>query len=257
MPNNCPPSDFSADEDDDFQPPASFVMSHAGENPPRLALFDLDFTLLPIDSDHSWGEFAVRIGWCDPVAHRARNDAFFADYQAGRLDIAEYVRFALAAVIERGPGAAAAAREQFLREVITPAIQPAALERVRAHQAAGDTVVITTATNEFVTRPIAHLFGVQHLIATQLAVDEHGWYNGEIAGTPNMREGKVTRLQQWMAAQGWDWGSVHTTFYSDSMNDVPLLERVDVPIATNPSAALRTLASQRGWQILDFWENTI
>lgn len=248
------PQQSTADEfdDDDAQPPAHFGVSASDR--PRLALFDLDYTLLPIDSDHSWGQFAVRIGWCDAQEYGRRNDAFFADYQAGRLDIAAYVRFALEPVVQRGPGVAAAARQRFMEEVIVPALRPAAIDRIAQHQAAGDTVIITTATNEFITRPIAQALGVQHLIATELALDDAGWFNGEIAGTPNMREGKVARIEQWLAARGWRWVDVHTTFYSDSMNDVPLLERVDVPIATNPSEALRKLARQRGWQILDLWE---
>lgn len=249
MPKNHFPN-ATDDDEDDFQPPAHYSPA---QHRPRLALFDLDYTLLPIDSDHSWGEFAVRIGWCDALEYGRRNDAFFADYQAGRLDIAEYVRFALAPVIERGPAQAASAREQFLREVITPAIRATALDRVHAHQAAGDTVIITTATNEFITRPIAALFGVEHLIATELALDAHGWFNGEIAGVPNMREGKITRFEQWLHARGWDWADVHTTFYSDSTNDVPLLEKVNVPIATNPSEGLCATARQRGWQILNLW----
>ena len=115
-------------------------------------------------------------------------------------------------------------------------------------------MLIVTATNEFVTRPIAQAFGVQHLIAVELARDSSGWYTGEIAGTPSFRDGKVTRVAQWMAARGWDWADVHTTFYSDSTNDLPLLEKANVPVATNPGAGLRSLAQARGWRILDLFQ---
>ena len=222
---------------------------------PRLALFDLDHTLLPIDSDYEWGAFTIRMGWNDPVEFARRNDAFYAHYQAGTLDVHDYVRFATEAVRLRGPEAATAAHAQFMREVINPAIQPQALALVRAHQAAGDEVLIVTATNEFVTRPIAQALGVGDagLMAVQLARDAQGWYTGEIDGIPTMREGKVLRMEQWLAARQWGWSDVESTFYSDSMNDVPLLEKVDHPVATNPDPRLRVLAQERGWRILDLF----
>ncbi len=220
----------------------------------RLALFDLDHTLLPLDSDHGWGEFTMQIGWCDRAEFGRRNDAFFQDYLAGRLDIHDYVRFATEAVVQRGPQAAAAAHQRFMDEIIRPAIRPAAIELVRRHQQAGDVVVITSATNEFVTRPIAQAFGVDELIATELARGPDGWLTGEVAGQPNMREGKVARLAAWLAARGWDWSDVEATFYSDSMNDLPLLEKVQHPVATNPDERLRALAQERGWPVLDLFK---
>src|SRR5205814_94067 len=146
---------------------------HAGRGPlmaskPRVALFDLDHTLLPIDSDHSWGEFTQQIGWTDPVAFKQRNDAFYAHYIAGTLDVHDYVRFAVEAIRLRDQRQYEEAHERFMREWITPALRPAALDLVRAHQAAGDRVAIVTATNEFVTRPIARAFGVDELIAVEL-----------------------------------------------------------------------------------------
>ena len=225
----------------------------------RLALFDLDHTLLPLDSDYEWGEFTIRIGWNDPVEFARRNGEFYAHYQAGTLNVHDYVRFATEAVRQRGPEASAAAHEQFMREVIGPAIQPQALDLIRQHQAAGDTVLIVTATNEFVTRPIAQALGVQGdaLLAVQLARDPlTGWYTGEIDGVPTMREGKVRRMEQWLAARGLAWADVDSTFYSDSMNDVPLLEKVDRPVATNPDPRLRALARERGWRILDLFSQT-
>ena len=220
----------------------------------RLALFDLDHTLLPLDSDHGWGEFTMQIGWRDRAEFGRRNDAFFQDYLAGRLDIHDYVRFATEAVVQRGPQAAAAAHQRFMDEIIRPAIRPEAIELVRRHQQAGDVVVITSATNEFVTRPIAQAFGVDELIATELARGPDGWLTGEVAGQPNMREGKVARLAAWLAARGWDWSDVEATFYSDSMNDLPLLEKVQHPVATNPDERLRALAQERGWPVLDLFK---
>ena len=223
---------------------------------PRLALFDLDHTLLPLDSDYEWGEFTIRIGWNDPVEFARRNDAFYAHYQAGTLDVHDYVRFATEAMRLRGPEAATAAHAQFMREVIAPALKPQALALVRAHQAAGDAVLIVTATNEFVTRPIAHALGVGDagLMAVQLSRDAQGWYTGEIDGIPSMREGKVLRMEQWLDARKLSWSDVESTFYSDSMNDVPLLEKVDHPVATNPDPRLRALAQERGWRILDLFK---
>ncbi|MEJ8294349.1 HAD family hydrolase [Delftia tsuruhatensis] len=220
---------------------------------PRLALFDLDHTLLPLDSDYEWGEFTTRIGWTDPVEFGRRNAEFFAHYQAGTLDVHDYVRFATEAFCARGAQQAAEAHERFMREVITPAIRPQALELLRTHQQAGDQIIIVTATNEFVTRPIAAALGVQELIAVELERDAQGWFTGEIRGTPSMRDGKVQRMQQWLDARGLDWGGVESFFYSDSWNDVPLLERVDHPVATNPDARLCALAQERGWRILDLF----
>ena len=219
----------------------------------KLALFDLDHTLLPIDSDYSWGQYTLDIGWCDPGHFKARNDEFFAQYQAGALDVHAYVRFATEAIRVRGQAAAEAAREDFLRDVIRPAIRPEALALVQAHRAAGDRLVLVTATNEFVTRPIADLFGIDDLVATQLARDLSGWFTGEIEGVPTMREGKVTRMGQWLFERGLDWAQVEATFYSDSPNDLPLLERVQQPVATNPDPRLRQVALARGWRILDLF----
>ncbi len=221
---------------------------------PRIALFDLDHTLLPIDSDYSWGVFTQDIGWTDPVAFKERNDAFFEHYKAGTLDIHDYVRFATEAVRLRGPAQAAAAHARFMQEVIGPAILPQALSLVQGHRDAGDQVLIVTATNEFITRPIAQSFGVEELIAVELARDADGWITGEIAGVPSAREGKVERVAQWLAARGLDWGGVETTFYTDSINDLALMERVSHPVATNPDPRLRSIAAERGWRILDLFK---
>ena len=223
----------------------------------NLTLFDLDHTLLPLDSDYAWGEFTTTIGWTDPLEFARRNDEFFAQYKAGTLDIHDYVRFATAALCHQGEVNSAAAHQKFMQLVIQPAITPQALALVQRHQAQGDTVLMVTATNEFVTRPIATAFGVDELIAVQLARHRtpagQGWYNGEIEGVPSVREGKVTRMQHWLAARGIGWDDVESTFYSDSMNDLPLLERVNHPVATNPDDRLRQIATTRGWRILDLF----
>jgi HAD superfamily hydrolase (TIGR01490 family) len=219
----------------------------------KVALFDLDHTLLPIDSDYSWGEFSQQIGWTDPVVFKRRNDAFYAHYVAGTLDVHDYVRFAVDALRERGAAAYEEAHARFMREWIAPNLKPEALQLVRGHQQQGDLVAIVTATNELVTRPIAAALGVAELIAVELERDASGWITGEIAGVPSMREGKVVRVSQWLGARGLDWLDVETTFYSDSLNDLPLLERVEHPVATNPDPRLRTIALERGWRILDLF----
>ena len=219
----------------------------------KLALFDLDHTLLPIDSDYSWGTFTTTIGWTDPVEFARRNDEFYAHYQAGTLDVHDYVRFATEAARLKGPEEALAARERFMREVIAPVIHPQALELVRRHQAAGDEVLIITATNEFVTQPIAEAFGVQQLIAVELERDAGGWITGEIRGTPSFREGKVRRFGEWLAARGLHRHAAEVTFYSDSINDLPLMDNADCPVATNPDDRLRALALERGWRILELF----
>lgn len=220
----------------------------------KVTLFDLDHTLLPLDSDYTWGEFTQQIGWTDPVEFKRRNDEFYAHYIAGTLDVHDYVRFAVEAIRLRGQAQYEAAHERFMRDWILP-LRPAALELVRGHQGAGDRVAIVTATNELVVKPICAAFGVDEVLAVELERDARGWITGAIAGVPSMREGKVVRVTQWLAARGLDWLDVETTFYSDSMNDLPLLERVDHPVATNPDPRLRTLALERGWRILDLFQD--
>lgn len=223
--------------------------------PAHLCLFDLDDTLLPFDSDHAWGEFLVRLGWVDGAAFRTGNDAFFEQYKAGRLDIHAYVAFVTAPLRGRDAATLAAAHARFMREVVEPRIEPAALALVRGHQARGDLVGLVTATNDFVTAPIAAAFGIEHLIAVRLARTAGGTITGAIDGTPSYREGKVTRVGQWLQGMGRDWADFDSiTAYSDSLNDLPLLERAHHPVATNPSPALEALARERHWRILRLFD---
>lgn len=234
-------------------------LSPVDKKPMKLALFDLDHTLLPIDSDYAWGVFTSAIGWTDPVDFGRRNDEFFAHYQAGTLDVHDYVRFATDAVRQQGAINSIAAHDQFMRSVVQPAIKPQALALVRQHQQAGDEVVIITATNEFVTRPIADAFDVKELIAVELERDAApggtGWITGEIRGVPSFREGKVKRVEQWLAHRKLGWSDVEITFYSDSINDLALMENVKHPVATNPDERLRAIATERGWRILELFSN--
>jgi HAD superfamily hydrolase (TIGR01490 family) len=217
----------------------------------KLALFDLDGTLIPQDSDHAFGEFIITLGWADATTFRQRNDGFYQDYLASRLDIDAYVDFATSPWRDRPDAELQQAVHRFLDTVVQPMLTPQAVALVQRHQAAGDEVAIITATNDFVTRPIAHLLGVDELIATTLARDPQGRVTGRIAGTPSFREGKVTRLHDWLAARGQVLGDFAScTFYSDSLNDLPLLEHVSHPIATNPGPALERLALERGWPVL-------
>lgn len=221
----------------------------------KLALFDLDHTLIPIDSDYEWGVFTTALGWNDPAEFSHRNEAFYAQYQAGTMDIHAYIRFATRALCQQGAIKSEAAHALFMRDVVQKSIQPAALDLVRQHQAAGDAVIIVTATNAFVTRAIAQAFGVPELMAVNLARDPaSGWFTGEIEGTPSFREGKVTRVQEWLRQRHLDWADVESTFYSDSINDLPLLAQVSHPVATNPDARLRAIAQERGWRILELFQ---
>ena len=219
----------------------------------KIALFDLDHTLIPFDSDYEWNEFTIALGWRDGEEFRRANDAFFAQYRAGTLNIHDYVRFATQAIRDKGAIESIAAHTRFMAATVLKSIQKPALDLVQAHQQAGDAVVIVTATNEFVTRPIADAFGVKELIAIELVRNAQGEFTGDILGTPSFREGKVTRVETWLAARGLGWQDVETTFYSDSMNDLPLLDIATHPVATNPDERLRQLAIERGWRILDLF----
>lgn len=220
----------------------------------NLTLFDLDGTLIPVDSDHAFGGFMVEVGWVDGAVWGARNDEFFAQYNAGTLDLPAYIEFATSAWRARPLAEAFAMRERFMAEVMQPALRPEAVALVEQHRAAGDLIALVTATNEFVTAPIAEAFGIEHLIAVQLERDAAGRYTGAVRGVPSFREGKIARVDDWLQGLGAQWRDFErVNFYSDSTNDLPLLERVSHPVATNPSPALARIAAERGWPQLQLF----
>lgn len=222
----------------------------------NLALFDLDHTLLPIDSDHEWGEFLVRTGAVDAVAFKRRNDEFFEQYQAGTIDPVEYLEFALGTLARFPRRELDAMHARFMADVIEPAILPRARALLRQHQDAGDLVAIVTATNRYVTAPIARALGVQHLIAAIPEEDEHGNLTGKLVGVPTQGAGKVTHTHAWLAQMGTSLdGFGRSHFYSDSHNDLPLLSAVTHPVATNPNAVLTTHATRLGWPLLHLFND--
>lgn len=216
----------------------------------RLALFDLDNTLLAGDSDYEWGQFLVDRGVLERETYEAQNRAYFDQYVAGTLDIHEYLGFALRPLAQHSPQDLARWHADFMRSRILPMVSAGARALVRRHLAAGDLCAVITATNSFVTAPIAREFGVSHLIATEPEACG-GRFTGRVAGTPCFREGKVRRLDEWLAGQGRRLSDfAESTFYSDSHNDLPLLERVTRPVAVDPDDALRQTARSRGWVVI-------
>lgn len=217
----------------------------------KLALFDLDNTLLNGDSDFEWSQFLIRIGILDRELFEVKNQAFYDQYKAGTLNIHEFLDFQLKPLSRHSRKTLDEWHEQFMRESVMPMVTQAARDLVKRHQQAGDVCVIITATNSFVTAPIAREFGVEHLIATE---PEHvaGEFTGRVAGVPCFREGKITRLNNWLADRGWTLESfADSTFYSDSLNDLPLLCQVKRPVAANPDETLRHHAEQHGWQLIN------
>ncbi len=216
-----------------------------------LALFDLDNTLIAGDSDYAWGQFLVAAGKVDGAAYERANQQFYRDYQAGKLDIAAYLRFALAPLARLEPQELAALHSRFMREVISAMWLPRAEALLARHRVAGDELLIITSTNRFVVEPICRQLGVQALIATEPQVRE-GRFTGAVVGQPSFGEGKVVRLQQWLSARGEQAENplLGSFFYSDSINDLPLLQAVDNPVAVDPDAALREVATHRGWPVI-------
>lgn len=212
-----------------------------------LAIFDLDNTLIAGDSDHLWGVFVCEQGLVDGDDFARRNEAFYADYQRGELDIDTYLRFALAPLAGRPQEQLAAWHAAFMREKIEPIMLPAAAELIARHRDRGDTLLIVTATNAFITRPIADALGVDNLLACEGEIVD-GRYTGQPVGIPTYREGKVTRLEAWLAQTGLSMAGAW--FYSDSHNDLPLLERVDNPVAVDPDDILAERARSEGWPVI-------
>jgi len=214
----------------------------------RLALFDLDNTLLAGDSDYEWGQFLIDRGVLEREAYEAQNRAFYQQYRAGTLDIHEFLGFALRPLADHTPEDLARWHRDFMRTRIEPMMLPAARALVRRHLDAGDLCAIITSTNSFVTRPISAAFGIEHLIATE-PEQRNGRFTGRVAGQPSFRDGKVRRLDDWLAGLGRrfaDFGE--SACYSDSHNDLPLLERVSRPVAVDPDETLAREAARRGWE---------
>lgn len=221
----------------------------------NLALFDLDHTLLPIDSDYEWGQFLCRVGAVDATEFARRNDAFYQQYQSATLDPVEYLEFALGTLAKLDPVRLAELQQQFMREVIEPNIRPAARALLQKHLDSGDLVAIVTATNHFVTAPIAQAFGVEHLIAAMPEMVD-GRITGRLHGTPTQGHGKIVHTRAWLEGMGKTldhFAAVY--FYSDSHNDLPLLSIVTHPVATNPNAALTTHATAQGWPLLHLFND--
>jgi HAD superfamily hydrolase (TIGR01490 family) len=216
-----------------------------------LAIFDLDNTLLGGDSDFLWGRYLCENGIVDADAYRRANEHYYQQYLEGSLDIYEFLEFVFKPLASHNLEQLCKWRENYLQQKIKPIILPAAEALIAQHRAKGDTLLIITATNSFITSPIAEMLAIEHLIATEPELID-GRYTGQVAGTPSFHQGKVDRLKQWLAEQNQDLqGSI---FYSDSHNDLPLLELVDTAVAVDPDPKLQAVAQQRGWKILSLRE---
>ena len=216
----------------------------------KLVLFDLDNTLLAGDSDFEWAQFLIGKGVLDAEVHEARNLEFYEQYKAGTLDIQAFLDFQLAPLARHARRELDAWREEFVATRIRPLIGAPARALVRRHLDEGSLAAIVTATNSFVTGPIAGEFGIAHLIAT-IPAQQEGAFTGKPRGLPSFREGKIDRVEAWLESLGWWWGSfTETWFYSDSLNDLPLLERVSHPVAVDPDPTLRAHAEACGWPVL-------
>jgi len=212
-----------------------------------LAIFDLDNTLLGGDSDYLWGEFLVEHNIVDAGSYQRANQDFYDQYLAGTMDIFEFSAFQFKPLADNSMTDLIRWREQYLAEKIAPIILPAARELIAKHQQQGDTLLIITATNSFITAPIAEQLSIPNLIATEAEMSD-GKYTGEVSGTPSYQQGKVTRLKEWLAAHEQSLDDSY--FYSDSHNDLPLLGLVTHPVVVDPDAKLLAIAKQRDWKIL-------
>jgi len=216
----------------------------------ELALFDLDNTLLSGDSDYEWAQFLIERGVLDRSEYESKNERFFLQYQDGSLDIREFLEFQLAPLARQPREQLDEWQDEFMRVKIEPMIRPKGRELAQRHLGKGHLCAIVTSTNAFITAPIARRLGFDHLLATELEV-KGGEFTGRPFGTPCFREGKVTRLLEWLEERSLTLGSFSASwFYSDSRNDLPLLERVTRPVAVDPDEILRREALERGWQVI-------
>ena len=214
-----------------------------------LALFDLDNTLLAGDSDYLWGCFLVAKGLVDGRLYEEANERFYREYAEGRLDIHEFLHFALQPLADNDPALLQSLHREFMEQHIRPIMTRRGMELMHEHRDRGHRTVIITATNSFVTGPIAQAFGTDDLIATEPEIID-GRYTGEVAGVPCFQRGKIEKLHAWLETAGVDLGD--SWFYSDSHNDLPLLEEVTHPVAVDPDDRLRAIAVERGWEITSF-----
>ena len=217
-----------------------------------LALFDLDNTLLAGDSDHAWGEFLVDRGLVDGDVHQQKNDAFYNDYLQGNLDIDAYLRFALEPLTGKTPAELKPLHDDFMSSVITPMMQDSAFRLIDQHRQRGDRLLIITATNAFITAPIAAALGIDELLASEAELAD-GRYTGAPSGTPCFHAGKVQRLNSWLADNPYNLQDAW--FYSDSHNDIPLLEVVGNPVAVDADETLLAHAKENGWHTLSLRTN--
>jgi len=216
----------------------------------NLALFDLDNTLLAGDSDFEWAQYLISRGVLDREVYEARNQAFYEQYKAGTLDIHAFLDFQLKPLSRHPRRALDAWHADFMATRILPIIPRKARELVARHQAEGALTAIVTATNSFITAPIARAFGIPHLVATE-PEETGGEFTGRVRGVPSFREGKIVRVEAWLARLGHDWGSfAQSWFYSDSLNDLPLLEKVSHPVAVDPDPTLARHARAHGWPVI-------
>jgi len=212
-----------------------------------LAIFDLDNTLISDDSDYLWGQFLVDQGIVDKDQYEEANAKFYEDYKLGQLDIVEFLHFSLAPLAKNDPEQLFKWRQQFIDEIIKPIQLKPAIRLVNKHRFKGDTVMVITATNRFVTEPIVKLFGIDILLATTPEFVD-GKYTGQFEGTPCFQQGKVTLLDEWLEKNSESMEN--SSFYSDSFNDLPLLKLVDNPVAVDPDDKLRDYAEQHDWPVM-------
>jgi HAD superfamily hydrolase (TIGR01490 family) len=214
-----------------------------------LAIFDLDKTLIGGDSDFLWGEFMSEIGAVDADTYQVKNQYFFDQYALGQLDINEYLEFCLEPLSQNSIETLNKWHQEFMQSKIIPIILPKAQAVVDQHREKGDTLLVITATNRFVTAPIVHKYGIENLLATEPEV-KNGRYTGKVKDEPCFQKGKINHLNRWLAKT--DESMVGSVFYSDSHNDLPMLELVDHPVVVNGDATLQKIASEKGWASLDW-----
>ena len=215
----------------------------------KLALFDLDNTLLAGDSDFQWAQFLMEEGVIDRETHQAKNIKFYEDYQKGTLDIFAFLDFQLEPLTRYPRSQLETWHQRYMKRKVLPMMTDKARKLVEKHRASGDLMMVITATNSFVTQPIAEAFGIEHLIGT-VPEEVNGEFTGRVVGTPSFQEGKVSRLPQWLAERGQSLADFESWFYSDSQNDLPLLKMVNHPVAVNPDPVLESYAREQGWPVI-------